>query len=320
MIITVRFDFATKAQEIVDGWTVPSVPEPDIYYWIDILDDHTQDAAGLLKHLNLPADVCAGMLGPDQEGRFDLYDNGIHMALSDAALQGEHIEQTHVDIFAGHHCLVTYRRREALFLQEMRRSYADDFYHYSQSPSFLLYEIGDHLARHYRRTLRTISCSVHALHRQLDQAPDSVQFLSQISRMTSHVVQLRISLLATREILSELSIRRSPFVNESTRSHLCDLAGSLQRLAEDATSDREFLGEILSLHVGLIDHRTGQMVNRLTTISIFFLPLTFLCGVYGMNLKIPETEWTYGYAIFWAAAVAIVIGLTFFVRRSRWLR
>ena len=49
-----------------------------------------------------------------------------------------------------------------------------------------------------------------------------------------------------------------------------------------------------------------------------FLPLTFLCGVYGMNFDVlPELHWPRGYAFFWSLVAAIVVALIALLRRSR---
>jgi magnesium transporter len=53
---------------------------------------------------------------------------------------------------------------------------------------------------------------------------------------------------------------------------------------------------------------------------MIFLPLTFLCGVYGMNFKnFPELEWQYAYPAFWVIALSIALGLVFYMRRKRWI-
>jgi len=61
-------------------------------------------------------------------------------------------------------------------------------------------------------------------------------------------------------------------------------------------------------------------MNRLTVVSVIFLPLTFLCGVYGMNFEVlPETKWEYGYAFFWIAVGVIAAALLLVMRRNKLL-
>jgi magnesium transporter len=70
--------------------------------------------------------------------------------------------------------------------------------------------------------------------------------------------------------------------------------------------------------MSLVSHRTNEVMKRLTVVSVVFLPLTFLCGVYGMNFeRLPELQWRFGYLYFWALVAAIVLGLLALMRRSK---
>ena len=83
--------------------------------------------------------------------------------------------------------------------------------------------------------------------------------------------------------------------------------------------EREILAETLNLYIGMVGHRTNQVVNRLTVVSFVFLPLTFLCGVYGMNFEVlPELKWRYGYMLFWVVSTIIVAALLTYMRKRRW--
>ena len=65
---------------------------------------------------------------------------------------------------------------------------------------------------------------------------------------------------------------------------------------------------------------TGEIRLSAPCIScnVVFLPLTFLCGVYGMNFDaLPELHWPPGYAFFWSRVAAIVVALLALMRRSR---
>jgi magnesium transporter len=61
-------------------------------------------------------------------------------------------------------------------------------------------------------------------------------------------------------------------------------------------------------------------MGKLTVVSVIFMPLTFLCGVYGMNFDVlPELKWEYGYAVFWLVAVGLALGLIGFMKRIKLL-
>jgi magnesium transporter len=66
----------------------------------------------------------------------------------------------------------------------------------------------------------------------------------------------------------------------------------------------------LSVHA----QKTNEVMKLLTVFSAFFLPLTFIAGIYGMNFKhMPELNGSYSYFIIIGlmAVLSIVIFLWF---------
>lgn len=58
----------------------------------------------------------------------------------------------------------------------------------------------------------------------------------------------------------------------------------------------------------------------LTVVTVSFLPLTLMVGIYGMNFEyIPELKFEYAYFILISVMALIVAGLLLLFRKIRWL-
>ncbi len=101
--------------------------------------------------------------------------------------------------------------------------------------------------------------------------------------------------------------------------------GQLQDLKETTASlilqFEDFLDEansLLNIYLSSTSQKTNEVMKLLTIFSAFFLPLTFLVGVYGMNFKfMPELDWEYGYYLTWGAMFGISLLIFIWFKRRK---
>ncbi|MEP7219992.1 MAG: CorA family divalent cation transporter, partial [Bacteroidota bacterium] len=100
----------------------------------------------------------------------------------------------------------------------------------------------------------------------------------------------------------------------------------LVRAAELAESYRDVLTGMLDAYLSMTSNRMNEIMKVLAVISTFFLPLTFIAGVYGMNFNtarspynMPELNWFLGYPFAWGVMILISLGMFIYFKRKGWM-
>jgi len=315
----VAFDFRAKEETTLTWEDLSKGPDTSLFHWIELdLADEPQ-ALQVLSLFSVNAEASTEFLGADREGRYDVYDDCLHFALTEGLVENGRLTTSHVDVLLGTTYMIMWHRRPVHFVEQVRRTYHDDFKRFAKTPGFLVYELGDHLIESYRRLYNGFSDEVERVQLNLFGAVDDGIF-RHVSALTTDLLALRKVVLAVRELMHQLASRRSPFVSETTQTFLGPMAETLERISNDLTSEREVLNETLNLYMGMVSHRTNRIMNRLTVISMIFLPLTFICGVYGMNFDVmPELRWPYSYFVFWGICFVFIAAGIAIMKRKKWL-
>lgn len=323
LVSIVELDFKTKAYRRIQPDDVRASMEDGKVVWVDVDVTQMEDARALLGKLDLCApEIVEDAMSREPATQIARYDSYIHLVLSGCRLAGHKFDLERVDAMMGERYLLTLHKGAPVFLENVRKSYLADFVRFAQSPSFLLYELWDHLIDNYL-----------AVHKKFEERVDQVQqrligthvdeaVFNEASELTVDLLHLRKVVLPARAVLTDLSTRKSPFVSEATQPYLGNMVGTIERVLQDVLVDRDILNGSLNNYMSLVAHKTNKVMGRLTVVSIIFLPLTFVCGVYGMNFdqalgNMPELQWEHGYLFFWLLTAGLIAGL---IGLMRWLK
>jgi len=122
-------------------------------------------------------------------------------------------------------------------------------------------------------------------------------------------------MVLTKDIVTryiKLSEDDSPFGQDvlDTVDHQIFMSTDLE---ENTTS-------LLNLHLSLASHRTNEVMSILTIFSVFFMPLTFIVGWYGMNFEyMPELHYQSSYFVIISVSIATVLGTYIWFKKRGWL-
>ena len=283
----VAFDFERKTMDVLRLDEVSGAIASGHYCWIDF--DDVETAAKLLPDLGIDDDSVARVRMDQGHAQTRHAETCIHCVLSEAETDGDKLSLNTVHVLSAHNLIATVHSRPSALIDGVRNTFEHDFTTTAESGGFLLFELADHLINGYRETLTALTERVDAIQRRLlGDVGDEI--LPQVSRLIRALLEYRNAIVAARETLDELATRRSAFVPASTQPFLDRQTVPLDRLAHDAATERTVLSEVLNLYMGIVGHRTGRVVNRLTVVSMILLPLNFLAAVFGAQWVQPEQD------------------------------
>jgi zinc transporter len=144
---------------------------------------------------------------------------------------------------------------------------------------------------------------------------------SNIARIRAEAIAFRRFVAPDRDALQTLALQDFDWLAEDDRLHIREAADRFARMAEELEAVRE---RSALLHEQLTDLRGEEIDQRSLLISIvafIFLPLTFITGLLGMNVKgIPFADEPWAFAGVCALCVVLAVAVIAWFSARHWLR
>ena len=145
---------------------------------------------------------------------------------------------------------------------------------------------------------------------QIEQHRDNFNFLKR------SIIPLRDSLYSIKSIKDDNVFNAIEHENYSFFSRLHQ---KCLELLEQIEYDLISLDSASNFYFSAQNQKLNEVMKTLTVVSVFFMPLTFIVGVYGMNFdNMPELHWKYGYFYILGFMFLLLLGMIFYFKKRKW--
>lgn len=183
---------------------------------------------------------------------------------------------------------------------------------------YLAYTLMDTVVDHYFLLIEELSAMIDALQDDMGSDPDAGH-LKRIFALKRTISFLRHALWPMRDLFSRLDQFEDSYFPDSLSPYLHDLHDHSIQVLEALETQAEMMTALHDLHLSLVSNRMNAIMQVLTVIATFFIPLTFIVGLYGMNFKyMPELDKWWGYPMVLALMAGVSLGLYIYFKRKRW--
>lgn len=184
-------------------------------------------------------------------------------------------------------------------------------------PDYLMHALLDVIVDGYFVVLEDIGEKIEYAEDQLVSKPTR-ETLKELYGLKRSMLYLHKAVWPFREVVGSLQRGESRLVRDETGVYLRDLYDHVIQVMDISDTLRDILSSMLDVYLSSASNRMNEIMKVLTIISTVFIPLTFIVGVYGMNLKMPETELHWFYPALWIAMLGVAGAMLYYFKRKKW--
>ena len=230
-----------------------------------------------------------------------------------------HVRSEQIGFVLGHKTLLTFQEREGDVWDPIRQRLAAKGSRLREHDvSFLIYSLLDAMIDQCFPILEFYSELLEDLEDQALETP-TAETIRRIHDVKRELLVVRRAVWPMREVIHSLQREKHECMSEVTRPYLRDLYDNCVQIIDLVETYREFATGLTEIYMSSLSIRMNEIMKVLTIMGSIFIPLTFLAGVYGMNMPIPENQSPWMYPIFWIICVVTVMVMVRIFRRRGWL-
>jgi magnesium transporter len=287
--------------------------------WVDVTNPSTEDFQQIAEKFHLHPALVLDSLQPDHLPKYEVNNDIIFSIIriydKEVGTEGDTVQDltNKIAIFYNDDFLITVHRDSYDFLENIKKNQLDT--DPCEHPFQLFIQIFKEVLLSFEKPALKLAADLDFFESKVFlknpkhyHLTNGMYWLKRKAEVSKRVLQLSKTVLdnITRETGHDPQVR-----------DLEDLYIRLLNMYEEIDNGTN---NLLNIYIGLASHRTNEVMRLLTIISVFFMPLTFIVGIYGMNFRyMPELESRIGYPITLLAMFLITVGIFLWFKKREWL-
>ncbi len=264
----------------------------------------------------------------DQRPKIEDYEDYIFIVLKmlyydeegDEALGDNVIDIDQISLILGPNFIISFKEKEVDVFDPIRdRLRSAKGRIRKQGADYLAYSMIDAIVDHYFVIMEKLGERFEDLEDAVVANPEP-GILTTVYNLKRDMLFLRKSVWPLREAISKMQRVDSPLIKDSTKIYLRDVYDHTIQVIENVETFRDMSASLLETYLSSLSNRLNEVIKVLTIISTIFMPLTFLSGLFGMNVQ-TMIEWLqppWSFLGIVASMLVISILMLIYFKRKGW--
>ncbi len=315
----VEFTPQEKLCQELDSLPPDVLSVPDKFYWIDIEEKNATEEHEILKTLNIEKSSLENYFSDSPIPLYEQTDNYINLDLLSFKLHESKVTNCKFKAVIGKNFILTLHAEPLVVIDQIKQEYKKNFLIAGKTTGFLVFLIFDFYISDVLQTMFGFDRELEDIENEISEGRFTEQVFQDIFRIRRNIHLIKKSVEPASSILMKISTRKTPFISEECLSYMKNLDSNMERVSADLDSFREMIMGIMEFHMSIASKRMNEVMKLLSLVATIMMPMTFLCGLYGMNFEhMPELGWRYSYYAFLGTMGIVAIALFFIFKIKKW--
>lgn len=277
------------------------------FNWIDLLNPSKSEIEKLSKDNDLDYHLVADSLEPGHLPKIEAKYGGINPTIftilrayiGDVNKSATSVQElsSKIAIFIKGNLLITLHRLDHSFLKKLRE--VEDYNGNIYSLAISLIE----------KIIDSYIPSAEVLSKDIDNIEKNIflKNLKEISLKDLYFLKAESRISKKLLMITQQVINQFPVPSEN-KTALQDVKDSLIKIILEFEEVLDDSQNLMNTYMSVTSNKTNDVMKLLTIFSAFFLPLSFIAGVYGMNFEfMPELSWKAGYPLVMIVMLIVIV-------------
>ena len=302
--IFVHRNGATQVVDRLDpAWIAPT---SGVTVWVDLMNPSDQEARILSDVFHFHELAVEDALDTTHHPKVESYGDYLYLILHRIDFKApEHCFRTHdVDFFLGPNYLVTIHSGDSRSIEQISQICQRNSMALGEGAAALLHRIIDAMVDNYRPEIDELGDRLDNLEKEVFERTNP-QLARSILDFKRDVSSLRRVVQPQRDVVGRLARREFPYIDDQISYRFRDVHDHLVRLTDESMYFQDRITSLLDAHLATVSNSLNSVMKILTVIATIFMPLTFITGLYGMNVDLPHFGLG-GTTMFWMLMVLMI--------------
>ncbi len=291
--------------------------------WIQIEGVHeTPIIEEIGEHFGVSHLLLEDLMSPNHLPKIEIHKDYVFIILKslDYNAAASTVSREQISLIIGPNFVISLQEnRSEIFTSVQNRIRNDQGRIRKMRSGYLAYALIDVIVDNYFLVMDELSERIESMEEEAIVHP-TPEVLTKINILRKELLLLRRPILPLRDVITEILHEETPLLGENTSPYFRDVHDHLIQVIQMLEMVRSAVSGLFEVYTSAVSHKMNEVMKVLTMVATFFIPLTFIAGIYGMNFKfMPELEARWGYPAVLLVMGGIGIAMFIYFKVKRWL-